>query len=408
LQNKVERSEELALPPPLGGVTPARNEVREIGVAPRDRLDYIDGLRACAALAVVFDHTALMVPGWQYINTGQHVPLEWLRHILVDGAHGVDLFFVLSGFCLAYPTLARFHTTGSRAFNVQRFAVHRLVRILPPYYIATALLLLGACIEFLRTGRLNTPNSPPLHLADIAGQFLMLDRGISLASSPYWTLLVEFRWYFLFPAVLFVFMRARNGFLTIIILSYIAFFFTRMHNLDFGLLPAFMLGILAANLMVTKSRLCRIALPLCAAAVVLAFLFEPYTTMPNNFDYEEQKFFWQTNPGWHFAAFFFVLAAGQVEWLRSLLSVRWLAFLGTASYSIYLVHYAVVVYVGTRLMERNIPMGYGLTVLCAVAIGVAFYFAVEQWFCGGIVREKLYAWLTPKVRVAADWLRAGT
>ena len=65
-----------------------------------DRLAYIDGLRACAALGVICCHTALITPIW---GAGGSWPsnrvLAWLGHALFDGAHGVDLFFVLSRFC---------------------------------------------------------------------------------------------------------------------------------------------------------------------------------------------------------------------------------------------------------------------------------------------------------------------
>ncbi len=403
MQNALERATEERASE-AGGIGVPRSDVRQIGVAPRARLAYIDGLRAFAALAVIVDHTALMMPMWTRMGIDTHLPAYWLGHVLVDGAHGVDLFFVLSGFCLAYPTLARFHATGLRSFDAVRFAVHRIVRILPPYYIATALLLGAAFVASLKTGRFNTPGSPPLHPSDLLGQLLLLDRNVALASSPFWTLLVEFRWYCLFPVLLFVFMRARNGFLTIAGLAYVAYFFTRMHNLDLGLLPAFMLGILAADLTLTQNRICRYALPLCAVALVAAILLEPFTSMPDNFGFDQQEFFWQTNPGWHFVAFFFVLAAGRTRWLRSILSVPALAFLGVASYSIYLMHYPVVVYVGTRLMKHNSPIGYVVTVVSAVAVGVLFYVAFEQWFCGGIVRARLYAWLTPKARAVAAWL----
>jgi peptidoglycan/LPS O-acetylase OafA/YrhL len=54
---------------------------------------------------------------------------------LGQGSHGVELFFVLSGFCLAYPTLAKLRA-GKGSFDVARYAAHRIVRIAPPYYIA--------------------------------------------------------------------------------------------------------------------------------------------------------------------------------------------------------------------------------------------------------------------------------
>src|ERR1700728_4215260 len=100
------------------------------------RVEYIDGLRACAVLGVLFCHAALLMPAWASIavsSTG--APLYWLGHALVEGAHGVGLFFVLSGLCLSYPTIKRLRQNGSAQFDLVRFAAHRIVRIFPPYLI---------------------------------------------------------------------------------------------------------------------------------------------------------------------------------------------------------------------------------------------------------------------------------
>jgi len=165
----------------------ASAKVTPIDAAPRQRLRYVDGLRACAALAVILDHAALTMPMWHTVPWSSAVPWYWLGHVLVDGGHGVDLFFVLSGFCLAYPSLEKWRTTGAASFNVTRFVVHRLVRILPPYYVATGLLLAIATIVALRTGNFHTPGDTAIGLRDVLGQIFLLDRGVTLASAPYWT-----------------------------------------------------------------------------------------------------------------------------------------------------------------------------------------------------------------------------
>jgi peptidoglycan/LPS O-acetylase OafA/YrhL len=51
------------------------------------RLGYIDGLRAIAVLLVILFHSRVHAPG------------VTLNHFFLEGTHGVDLFFVLSGFC---------------------------------------------------------------------------------------------------------------------------------------------------------------------------------------------------------------------------------------------------------------------------------------------------------------------
>src|SRR5581483_4819865 len=72
----------------------------------------------------------------------------FVARFLLHGNHGVDLFFVLSGFCLSYPTLAKLRTEGTASFEIARYAAHRLVRIVPPYWLAiAATLLFGLAIS---------------------------------------------------------------------------------------------------------------------------------------------------------------------------------------------------------------------------------------------------------------------
>src|SRR6201999_2547770 len=90
------------------------------------------------------------MPAWTSIETTSvGVPWYWLGHVLIDGAHGVGLVFYFSGFCLAYPTLVRVRRDGIGAFDVARFAAHRIVRILPPYWLSFLVFaLLGALAYF--------------------------------------------------------------------------------------------------------------------------------------------------------------------------------------------------------------------------------------------------------------------
>jgi exopolysaccharide production protein ExoZ len=78
-------------------------------------------LRALAALAVVYFHIT------------SDAGLDLRPNI---GAHGVDLFFVISGFIIAY--------VGSR--SPERFLTRRLIRIVPFYWSATVVLFAAAVV----------------------------------------------------------------------------------------------------------------------------------------------------------------------------------------------------------------------------------------------------------------------
>ena len=69
-------------------------------------------LRAIAALAVVYFHGTS--------EAGLNLPVS-------IGSHGVDVFFVISGFIIAY--------IGTR--SPDRFLIRRVIRIVPFYWAAT-------------------------------------------------------------------------------------------------------------------------------------------------------------------------------------------------------------------------------------------------------------------------------
>ncbi len=86
--------------------------------APLDMLRNLHLLRAVAALGVVYYHTTS--------EAGLNLPVN-------IGAHGVDVFFVISGFII----------THIAAHSPNRFLIRRIIRIVPFYWTAT-LVLFGA------------------------------------------------------------------------------------------------------------------------------------------------------------------------------------------------------------------------------------------------------------------------
>lgn len=84
-------------------------------------------LRGIAALLVVLTHARyalLNTPGFPLAD-----------QLLVPGAMGVDLFFLISGFIMCYSTAG---SDGSPAY-VARFAIKRFARVWPSYVAATLL-----------------------------------------------------------------------------------------------------------------------------------------------------------------------------------------------------------------------------------------------------------------------------
>jgi peptidoglycan/LPS O-acetylase OafA/YrhL len=352
--------------------------MRSLSTLVRPRIDYIDGLRALAVLCVLGAHVSM--------NALLNGPLA---HTFVEGAHGVDLFFVLSGFCLAYPTLVKWREGSVAGFKLTDFASKRIVRIVPPFYLATGAILAVALIGHTM-GRSPLIIPPP---ADLVRSLLFLDGHVQLLNPSFWTLMVEFRWYFLFPFLLAIWMKSPRAFCAIGVASALLYAFTRARGLDLGTLPGFMFGIIAADVAVgghmrgnVVAAMKRFALPLAIISAAAGIAVERNALIPG-FDGADVAFAYQpTIVGWQFAMFFFVVAAGTLPWLRSVLSTRALVATGVASYSIYLVHEPIV---DILLHRFSGPVGLGIAAVTALAAGFAFWAVAERPFTTGNLRQPL-------------------
>src|SRR3954451_2487828 len=154
----------------------------------------LDGLRAVAALSVLSFHT------WLY---GFHNPYAVTRDSVFDRVMfemrlGLVFFFVLSGYLL-YRAFARAALTGDGRVDVRRYAMRRIARIVPAYWLATlgaiALLWGGSATPGIRL-----PAASDLPLFAVFGQNYSLDTIMRL-NPVTWTLCLEAAFYVLLPLI---------------------------------------------------------------------------------------------------------------------------------------------------------------------------------------------------------------
>jgi peptidoglycan/LPS O-acetylase OafA/YrhL len=172
-------------------------------------LDYLDGLRAFAALFVVLHHAYYQSwPTFLYPDSGpgkqESILFGWLGY----GHFSVTFFIALSGFCLMMPVLR----TGSLRGGAKGFAMGRIRRILPPYYAALLLSIVIAA-AFLRV-RTHTMYdlSLPLTARGILGHIFLI-QNLQKPPDPYqingplWSVASESQIYALFPLLVWIWMR---------------------------------------------------------------------------------------------------------------------------------------------------------------------------------------------------------
>ena len=162
--------------------------------SPSGQLDFLSGLRGLAALWVVLSHIWIFQSGVVTSSSRWGFLTNWLIYSHL----AVDIFIVLSGYCLML-SVAR---EGKLKGGAIAFYKKRARRILPPYFIALACsILLWAVVDKQIT-----------HISAVAvfaNLFLVQDMLLryNIFDGPLWSVAVEWRIYFLFPIMVFIWKR---------------------------------------------------------------------------------------------------------------------------------------------------------------------------------------------------------
>ncbi|MGR8946865.1 MAG: acyltransferase family protein [Gammaproteobacteria bacterium] len=162
---------------------------------------YFDLVRLSAAVAVVVTHLI------QY----SLLPLSWQPLVPDLGREAVIVFFVLSGYLIAYIAEQKYD-------NVEAYFVSRATRL---YSVALPVLLLAFCIDTIGIKFLGGEYSHlyqyekfylyiPFHLLFLGEVWTLAERPFS--ADPYWSLSFE-AWYYVWFATLFYFSGWRRVFL---------------------------------------------------------------------------------------------------------------------------------------------------------------------------------------------------
>src|SRR5579872_3761860 len=162
------------------------------------RSTYIDALRGIAALGVACYHIARYEPGDQPAR--ELIP-GFVQAAFDYGWIGVQVFFVISGFVIAYSLRAA-HVTPRFFAN---YALRRSIRLDPPYWTTILFVLLLHAVLHLHLGfdsPLDVPTrlEPELSWKLVGSHLLYLQNilGYDNLSAGFWTLCIEVQFYLLY------------------------------------------------------------------------------------------------------------------------------------------------------------------------------------------------------------------
>ena len=329
---------------------------------------HIDGLRAISVLAVLFYHVGL-------VNTP-------------GGFVGVDIFFVISGFLISKVIYADIAFHGK--FRIVRFYERRARRILPAFCVVTAGAILAGYFLFLPDDFANLGSSAIYASGFAANIFFYHTSGyftgqaITKPLLHYWSLGVEEQFYIIFPLVILLVFKIAPRLLGVAVISIaIASLALAQRYLETDASAAFYLTppraweLMAGCLLALPNfpysgwrALCEVASAVGLGLILFAALTYNYAT---------------PFPG--ASAAVPVAGAALILWscersstvVGLLLSIKPLRYIGLWSYSIYMVHWPLIVFArvywpyGGRHFDIDI-------VAVSIGLGWLSYLLVESPF----------------------------
>jgi peptidoglycan/LPS O-acetylase OafA/YrhL len=358
----------------------------------RVHLTHVEGLRATAALVVYLNHAYAHT--WNPLR-GQapNNALSAFSYSLIAGHLSVTVFIVISGFCLTLPAVG----AGDRlSGGAAAFFKRRARRILPPYYgaLALCLVLIGTVIG-APTG---TFWDVPIMVTrtSIISHVLLLQNLFATGSINYvfWSIAVEWQIYFLFPLLLAGWRRFGPWVMTsgVLVAGYVlrvVFGETRLARAHPHYVGMFALGMLAAYVAQSPRSMyvaARDKFPWIATCVV-ALTTTVALTLSWGIKLDLERFYLLDLPVGILATSVLVLSSKEGSKLGRVFSWKPLVFVGTFSYSFYLVHAPVLQllwqYVLTPAkIEPDAMFAFYLTIGLSVTLvaSYAFFLMLEQRF----------------------------
>lgn len=345
------------------------------------RIPSLDGFRAISIALVMAYHLAY----------APDAPAA-LRHFAEQshsGALGVRVFFAISGFLITTLLFGEYERAGG--ISLRRFYFRRTLRILPPYYVFLAVMMVGAA-----AGAVSLRPGDALHAWTFTMNFAAVHAGWTLVHS--WSLSIEEQFYLLWPGVLLLAgpRRARMGLAVIIVAAaaWRAAGYAGVVHIDEAMPYAFrgvadwlaggaLLALLRRDLHARAWYARALAHPLFPL-LVLAAGAAAWTGLG----------FWRradlTQSGAVLATVLLLdwAMTHPRQWLARPLNWGPVAWLGRLSYSLYLWQQPFLTETGAKWWERA-PVNIG----CAMALAILSYYAVER---------PVLAW---RSRVEPRWMR---
>ena len=313
----------------------------------------LNGLRAIAALSVVFSHISL-----SFIDFGLNQKNGWNF-----ASDGVTIFFTISGFLITYLLLLE---KAAGTIDIKKFYIRRILRIWPLYY--TYLIICVVILWLLH----NELSELPYYIFFCANKPYVFGGAIFLIAHL-WSIGVEEQFYIFWPLLIKLFnkrlgIKVATIIITLILLKFIVKYI--MHSelfesfLNINRFECMLIGGYGALLFFNKSKVVEylksFVAQLIAWICLLLFAFNVFNS---------------PGPTEHILLSIFILTIifGQITNTRfKLINLenRLFDFLGKISYGIYVIH-PLLIFMFSKILFGNFNNSIGSITLLYLLIIVA-------------------------------------
>lgn len=307
-----------------------------------------------------------------------------LLGFLAKGHTGVELFFVISGFCMA-TTATKTFKDGYSFYSFKNYLIKRFLRIAIPYY--SAILIWNVLIDYFSLT--HKPHDTYHNLMHLFFLHTLTDETFYSVSGVFWSIDVEMHFYLVLPAIL-IFSRKKSHLLYLFIFSLFVSFILNSRYFNsliithsiFSYIPLFIFGII---LSVYKDTLSQLLSPNPMKALILLFSIA-IISYRGTFFYESGDL-----QGIITGCLFGTLMISVMDLLNSIGNnylVRLIEFIGKCSFSIYLYNYILY-----ALNPGLSPVLTFLTLMLFVILsGIFMYYLIEE--SNEYFRNKVIDYLT--------------
>ncbi|HEY3330548.1 MAG TPA: acyltransferase [Capsulimonadaceae bacterium] len=358
--------------------------------ASRIHLGHLDGIRGLAALWVALEHVVTEVLSRADVAALPAVVTSVAKAFSL-GHTPVDIFIVLSGYCLMIP-VAR---SGRISGGLSGFIARRARRILPPYYASLGLFaLLVLLVPALREG-IGTHydvHIPFIKLDVLVSHVLLLHNmnpsWIYQGNGVWWSVATEWQIYFLFPLLLIA--LRKGGWIACLFVALVLGALPRHISLGLGeacfhFLALFAMGMIASSISFSPSssvRLRQLPWGVLASVLVAGFVAVKFNLV--HVPRINEVILGDMLVGGATSAMLIFLVESVTKGAKPvalrLTSSQFAVWLGLMSYSLYLCHYPIEILTHAALLHHNIPIGAAFVVMLIVgvplAIGLSYLFHV--------------------------------